>query len=221
MKQLINKGKLLLYSFLGFEKVGELDLPEEVVVQFERLYDCYIKSGNGELYIYEHPYPLHYFLRYLTEHKQVVLHGSNLPDIQSFEPRASSLFNMKPIKAVFASSDGIWPLFFASVNRTVVPSLRNICLSVPTKKGWRRFYYFSIQTTDEKQCYCDGTIYILPKESFQQGGIRDEWVCEQVVKPLAKISVMKDDFPFLNEVNRHQDTDSFAKTVIKLLIKRR
>ncbi|WP_218197316.1 hypothetical protein, partial [Pseudomonas sp. 2995-1] len=79
----------------------------------------------------------------IIENKDVLVYGSNNSEIDRFEPRDQLLANQKPVKAVFAASDAIWSLFFAVVNRKQINSLRNICLTVPTKKGIRRYYYFS------------------------------------------------------------------------------
>jgi hypothetical protein len=38
------------------------------------------------------------------------------------------------------------------------------------------------------------------------------------VKPLAKLSVTPRDFPFLEKVKHHKETDSMLKTMMKALI---
>ncbi|MFV8829921.1 hypothetical protein ACNSTQ_19395 [Alkalihalobacterium sp. APHAB7] len=61
----------------------------------------------------------------------------------------------------------------------------------------------------------------MPKDQFKRGGIGDEWVCEQNVKPLAKLSVAPTDFPFLEEIRTHAETESIIKTILKALFFKR
>lgn len=158
------------------------------------------------------------FLNYVIENKEIVVHGSNHSSINIFKPRKSTLFNGKPINAVFASSDGVWSLFFAVQNREgYVGSIRNLCLSITTKKGIKRYYYFSINNKEEPNCWTNGTIYFFWKSDFRQGGIKNEWVSEKEIKPLAKLNVSPIDFPLLQKVMNHKETDSTMKTILKAL----
>ncbi|MGG3738435.1 hypothetical protein [Aeribacillus pallidus] len=198
-----NLWKLWMYKTLRLLEVDELQLPTETIEEFERLYETYIVHGHGDVIPYTSPFPKYMFLHYLIEQKQVLIHGSNIGNIERFEPKEQLLFNGKPVKAVFAASDGIWPMFFACINRReYTGSLRNACLTVPTKKGIKRFYYFSVEPF-EGELWNDGWIYIMPKQMFTHGGIKDEWICETHVKPLAKLAVTPADFPFLKNVRYH------------------
>ncbi|SHG88522.1 hypothetical protein [Ornithinibacillus halophilus] len=199
-------------------KIDELNLSEQAIEEFDEMFIRYISSGDGSIFTYKSKYPLYMFLNYVIETKGLLVHGSNNSAINIFEPRNSSLFNGKPIKAVFASSDGVWSLFFAVQNRKgYVGSIRNLCLSVPTIKGKIRYYYFSTNN-DAPNRWTDGTIYFFPKTLFKQGGIRDEWVCETELEPLAKLTVSPSDFPFLDKVRVHKETESTVKTIIKALL---
>ncbi|WP_216827341.1 hypothetical protein [Alkalihalobacterium elongatum] len=209
-KFILDKSQLL--------KIDELKLPEQAITEFEEISTRYLSTGDGSLISYNSKYPLYLFLNYVIENKNVLVHGSNNPSITEFEPQNSSLFNGKPIKAVFASSDGVWSLFFAVLNRSRhVGSIRNLCLSVTTNKGKKRYYYFSINNNDEPDQWRDGTIYFFPKSLFKQGGIGDEWVYEDKVKPIARLSVSPNDFPFLDKVSIHKESDSVVKTILKAL----
>ncbi|GMB09602.1 hypothetical protein EDD69_10642 [Thermolongibacillus altinsuensis] len=211
--------KSFLFHTLHFLKVPELDLPAQATEEFERIYSHYISSGNGDFIPYTSNYPKYLFLHYLIENKDVLVHGSNNENIEIFEPREQLLFTGNPVKAVFAASDGIWSMFFAVINRReYVGSLRNACFTLQTKKGIKRFYYFSVNEEYKGKLWRDGCIYIMPKNFFKRGGIQDEWICENKVKPLAKLSVTPKDFPFLEKVKRHKETDSMFKTIVKALI---
>ena len=217
MTGMFNSFKKFILDKTRLLKIEELKLPDQAIEEFDEMFTRYISSNNGSSFTYNSSYPLYMFLNYVIEKKGLVVHGSNNSSINLFEPKNSSLFNGKPIKAVFASSDGVWSLFFAVQNRKgYVGSIRNLCLSVTTNKGIKRYYYFSTNN-DAPNRWTDGTIYFFPKNLFKQGGIRDEWVCEKELKPLAKLNVTPSDFPFINQVRVHRETESHAKTIIKSL----
>lgn len=198
-------------------KIEELHLPELAIKEFENMHNKYILSDHKNIFTYNGNYPLYMFLNYVLENKDIVIHGSNNSMICNFKPRNSSLFNGKPIKAVFASTDGIWSLFFAVQQRKdYVGSIRNLCLSVTSHKGKKRYYYFSTNHMMPNR-WTNGTIYFFPKRLFKQGGIGDEWVSENEVKPLAQLTVTPDDFPFLQKVSMHKESDSTTKTILKAL----
>ena len=76
-----------------------------------------------------------------------MLHGSANADIMEFEPRKSDdLVEFGNRRAVYAASDGIWPIYFAIVDRdNYVTSLVNACFRVVTPSGKSEpFYYFSV-----------------------------------------------------------------------------
>jgi hypothetical protein len=211
--------KLFIFKALHFLEVPELDLPPQAIEEFETIYRTYIAKGNGDFIHYTSSYPKYLFLHYLIEKKDVLVHGSNNENIEIFEPKEQTLFTGKPVKAVFAASDGIWSMFFAVINRSeYVGSLRNACFTLQTKKGMKRFYYFSVNEEFKGELWKDGCIYIMPKHFFKQGGIKDEWICETKVKPLAKLPVTRKDFPFLEKVKHHKETDSMLKIMMKALI---
>ncbi|WP_051314885.1 hypothetical protein [Alteribacter aurantiacus] len=207
---LLNRTQLL--------KIPELDLPQEAIESFDRFYTTLLTEGNAT---YSKEYPLYQFLNYLIEHKNILVHGSNHPSIHTFEPKESALFNNKPIKAVFASSDGVWSLFFAVLDKKTSHSIRNLCLTSQTRKGIKRYYYFSINEHMNENRWTNGTIYFFPKNRFKQGGIENEWVCETEVEPLAKLEVKPEDFPFLDNVMRHSDKESVIATIVKGFVKKK
>ena len=62
--------------------------------------------------------PTWQFLCWLADQKGYLLHGSGSADIQVFEPRQSNdVAEFGNRKAVYAASDGIWPMFFAILDR--------------------------------------------------------------------------------------------------------
>ncbi|TMW70951.1 hypothetical protein [Alteribacter natronophilus] len=217
MKNFISTMKRSMLDRLHFLKIRELSLPYEAVEEFEGLYERFIATGSGHAFTYTGQYPVWQFLHYMIENKHIVVHGSNSSTIDEFIPRESTLFTGSPVKSVFAATDGIWSLFFAVRKKEGYEgSIRNLCLTVPGKKGIMRYYYFSVNE-EMGECWTDGTIYFLSRDSFRQGGIRDEWVSDKPVRPLAKMAVTPADFPFLNEVRRHRETDPAWKTILKAM----
>ncbi|SES29129.1 hypothetical protein [Salipaludibacillus aurantiacus] len=200
-------------------KIEELDLSSQAKNVFDDIYYNGVLQAEGQFIDYRSSYPVYQFLNYMIENKDLLVHGSNNSLIERFEPKESTLFNGRPVKAVFASSDGVWSLFFAVKNRRLYSdsnkSLRNLCYTVPAKKGIRRYYYFSINNEDMLDIWTKGTIYFFFKNSFIHGGIRDEWVCKETVRPIAKLSVKPADFPFLEKTSKHAETDSMIKTLLK------
>jgi hypothetical protein len=166
------------------------------------------------------PIPLWQFCCYLTDTHPVVLHGSKNASISTFVPRRS--FDRNPFgnrKAVFAASDGIWPMFFALVERERYQlSLMNACFRVVKPSGQRSlpFYFFSItQAALPHHPWSDGVIYLLPQMTFEQhprqhanNGVTYEimeWASLQAVQSIAYLRVSPDDFPFLAQVRGHDE----------------
>ena len=173
---------------------------------FERLFsDALIHQGDDVPRMqYVCPYPKYTFLHYLVEHHHVLVHGSSRPDIKILEPRAESDNAGRIIHAVFAASDGIWPMFFAILDRKPYPfSVNNGCRREPGGK----VYYFSTSTLYD-QPWTDGMMYVLPRDSFEQiqdadGKPAEQWMSRLAVRPLLKLDVIPADFPFLQQVQYH------------------
>jgi hypothetical protein len=118
-------------------------------------------------------------------------------------------------RAVYAASDGIWPIYFAIVDRERVTSLLNGCFRIPDDEdgGYAYYYYFSVdQDALPHFPWKNGMIYLLPRDSFEQqapiefDGTRVEmtqWASPVAVRPIAKLAVEPDDFPFLCQVEGH------------------
>jgi hypothetical protein len=167
------------------------------------------------------------FLCWLTEEKEVFLHGSGNPNIGVFEPRAPNAkedndFSLQ--KAVFASSEGIWAMFYAILDRE--NSRLNFLNAAPRFKsdtGWSEpRYFFSIsEPAFEHKPWREGVVYILLKEGFAveppnqvAGGftVQDpHWANLNAVKPLAKLKVKPEDFPFLEQIRGHDQEQVSAR----------
>jgi hypothetical protein len=165
------------------------------------------------------PVPPWQFCSYLTDTHPVLIHGSRHPALDVFTPHRS--FDANPFgnrSAVFAASDGIWPMFFALLDRERHRlSLVNGCFRVITPDGQRSapYYFFSItQTALALHPWSDGTLYILPRMTFEQHPPREkngltyeiaEWASQQEVRPIARLRIRPADFPFLAQVRGHDE----------------
>jgi hypothetical protein len=181
-----------------------IDAPREDA--FSRLYsETLLRSGSIPRVQYACPYPKHEFLHYLVARHRILVHGSNRSDIEMLAPRAESDNAGRIINAVFAASDGIWPMFFAILDRKPYAfSVHNGCRRVTGGKA----YYFSTSTLHD-QPWTDGTLYLLPRDSFEQmvdgeGLPTEQWMSREPVRPLASLAISPSDFPFLEKVQYHR-----------------
>ncbi len=202
----------------------QLDLEVDKVTAFEKAFASATRGRGG--IEYQLPYPKHDFLRYLVTKRDIVLHGSGSGAIEVFEPTPQTDYFGRVRNAVFAASDGIWPMFFAILDRSRYHgSLRNVCYWDLDAKGNRqKFYAFSINATFlGRQPWREGSIYVLPRATFtrvvdEDGSASEEWLSTQEVTPLARLAVSPSDFPFLKDVEGHGDerTDRFEELVYQL-----
>ncbi|MGB8509705.1 MAG: hypothetical protein WCD76_15065 [Pyrinomonadaceae bacterium] len=182
---------------------------------FDELWAAALERGQGSLVEYRCEYPKYEFLTYLVERKGLLLHGSNFPDIKVLIPirLTKDTTSYGNHDAVYACADGIWPIFFAIVNRNLertsfVSSCRRVVCDDGTTK---KFYFFSIHDgVPESQRWRPGMVYVQPRESFRQlsdeaGRLVEEWKSAEPVNALAKLPVNVDDFPFLGSVQSHND----------------
>lgn len=180
-----------------------------------------VLSGDGRTLHYSLPYPKHEFLRYLAAQEMFIFHGSAKPDIEEFSTRRTSM-ELKDksgrgnVQGIYGTHDGLWPLFFAVVNRSKISgSIRNGVQFYQNDAGDEvGVYHFSInQDWLDKDPWRSGTLYVLPRKTFRQmplsagGGMSNEWVSEVPVKPLVRIPIEPEDFPFLAQVGGHDDSE--------------
>jgi hypothetical protein len=175
---------------------------------------------------YQLPYPKQEFLRYLIARRDVVLHGSGNGAIEVFAPTWQTDYFGRVRKAVFAASDGIWPMFFAMLDRSRYHgSIRNACYwDVDAVGDRQKCYAFSINAAFlERQPWREGSIYVLPRATFERvvdenGSPSEEWLSTREVTPLARLAVSPSDFPFLEDVEGHGDarSDRFEELVYQL-----
>jgi hypothetical protein len=190
-------------------------------LQLEHLY---LNLGQEEWIQEALEIPKWQFLCWLADEKKLLLHGSGNADIQVFEPcQSNDVDEFGNRKAVYAASDGIWPMFFAIVDRATYPmTIVNAAIRLESAKGdiSNPYYFFSMSDKVlQQQPFRDGVVYVLPQEGFEEQAPyrwgdylvhQNHWANRSPVKPLAKLQVTPEDFPFLEQI-RGQDDDLLAK----------
>ena len=133
--------------------------------------------------------PRWWFLHHLIRHGHV-LHGSNTTTIDEFEPRGNfDAHNVRHVEGVFASDDAIWPIYFATADRTGGRrGLVNRCEHV----GNGARYVFALEGTPS---WVDGMVYALPSATFEATPSSRELVSVVAVRPRLRVPVAPSDFP--------------------------
>lgn len=198
----------------------ELLLDEEKTHAFSALMTELLLDGNGREIEWQLPYPKHEFLQYLAMQEEFIFHGSKNMDITEFSTRRTSVeLNDRSGRgnkqAVYGTHDGLWPMFFAIVDRqNLSGSIRNGVMYLKNEQGDEQaVYQFSInQELVAKRPYTPGALYVLPRETFSRisiadGSLSNEWASEVPVKPLAKLILEPEDFPFLDQIGGHDDSE--------------
>jgi hypothetical protein len=189
----------------------------EMKLTFDSLFQS---TPAGGFIDYSLPYPKWQFLSYLCETGNLVLHGSQNLEIDNVEPRqAHDIRTFSNQHAIYATTDGIWVIYFAILDRKKYPqiTLFNSCLQarISPNKFSEPLYFFSItHSVLLKKPWCPGAVYILPRRSFIQEApqlvqgaeiIFPHWIGSRAEQPVAKLMVGAEDFPFLNQIHGHND----------------
>ena len=159
------------------------------------------------------------FLSVLAERRTIAFHGTGDPGIELFEPRQP--IDFAPFghqEAVFATSDPIWAMFYAVVDRDRFPiTLANGCIVLLDGEGRARVphYFFSISRGPlQQRPWRSGYLYFLPAEGFVEQppatyaghSARVPQLASPVAAaPFARLEVAPDDFPFLAAIRGHED----------------
>jgi hypothetical protein len=147
----------------------------------------------------------------------LLAHGSNEPAIEEFRTRATLDAHQRPVDAVFASDDAVWPLYFAVVNRPVAQSYINWCEHARSRRhGAHSRYLFSIGCDpQEPRSWCDGTIYLLPRDTFRATPGSRELVSDVPVRPRALLRVAPAEFPFRDRTRAHRRGESARRVSLR------
>lgn len=166
----------------------------------------------------------HEFIWYAVECCGLLARGANQADFEIFEPIDGKDCFDRPVKAVFASPDAAWPMFFALVDRQN-PHLccfwGDALWAQPDEGPPRKVYACAInREAFENSPYITGCVYLLPSENFHpvlsdQGRLTLESISETSVRPLARITITAQDFPFRDIVQPFAFKDLMAMNQIQ------
>ena len=202
------------------------DMSPEKQMAFENLWQ---RKSKGDSIDYPLPYPKWQFLTYLCETRELVLHGSQNRDIKVVEPRqAKDIRAYSNQRAIYATTDGIWVIYFAILDRMKYPgmSLFNSCLcaQISADQFSSPLYFSSItQSVLLQTPWCEGMVYILPRQPFEREApqqiqgvetVFPHWISPVSAEPVARLTVGPRDFPFLAQIHGHDNKklDQLAAT---------
>ena len=188
--------------------VGMLEGPQVTLGAGPRAeFDEILEKGRSGVIDYRLDVPKHEFLSYLIHESGYLLHGTASAHLDEVRPMLATDYDARTLEAVFATSDGIWPLFFATLDRGRAGSLWNGCYQVRRGTVLHRYYFFFTEADPRDEAvWRDGAIYVLPREPFARTWIPNEWVSRQPIRAVAKIAVSPSDFPFKHRVKRFDAT---------------
>ncbi len=210
----------------------DLELTPEKEAAFHALLQTILDDADGGWVDYSLPYPNHEFIQYVSLQDIIIFHGSNNPAIAAFAPVRKSIelhdeTGRGNLQAVYGTHDGLWAMFFAVVDRAKLRgSIRNGVLYFHNQEGNSLpVYNFSVnqeQLADKP--WTDGALYLLPRATFVrltliENVFANEWASEKEVRPLAKLRVQPEDFPFLDQISGHDDGELLQLETLGKLIR--
>ena len=133
------------------------------------------RTPEGGVVDYDLQQPKWWFLHHQIQRGYLV-HGSNEPAIDEFRTRANLDAHQRPIEAVFASDDAIWPLYFAVVNRAGRAELHQL---VRARRRRLALHLLDRLRPGRRALMDDGTIYLLPRATFRATPSSRELVSER------------------------------------------
>lgn len=181
--------------------------------EFDELLATAVADGADQFLDYPLRAPKWQFLCHAADRGGFVLHGTGAAEIATFEPRqpadATEFGNRN---GVYAAADGIWPMYFAILDRERHDmGLLNACIR--PRGGPHSYYFFSISRSAlAHQPWRDGVVYLLPADGFELqppitiGGqqiLIAQAVNTAPVRPVAKLRVEPGEFPFLQQIRGH------------------
>jgi hypothetical protein len=152
------------------------------------------------------------FLCRLAARRRIAFHGTGAPGIEPREPVDFAPFGQQ--SAVFATSDPIWAMFYAIVDRARHSlTLNNGCLVLEDTGD--AYYYFSVSRQAlPLRPWRTGYVYLLPADTFveQPGGVYagrpahiPQLASPVAVTPFARLRIAPRSFPFLGRIRGHDD----------------
>ena len=211
---------------LGWLRLARLpSLPPVVVdaeteAEFAALADTLLAGGSSAL-----PARRLDFLRWLAVDRPVVFHGSPLDDLRelSTERRSHDAKPWGDQQAVYASTDPVWAIYFACLRRDRGwTGTRNGTLGEAGGPLYpRRYFFLHNRGSASPDRFGPGSLYVLPPDSFAaEQPLADaidtaHLVSRSPVKPLARIDVTPEDFPFRERIGYYRDREPLWVSLLR------
>ncbi len=188
----------------------------------DRAFQALLSRTNAGAQIkWDLPHPKHEFVRWAQGLDRFIFHSSTTTTIEEFQPKRDSMEladhgGRGNLGAVYGTHDGYWSMFFGIVDRERLRgSMRNGVTQWESSDGRVAVtYQFSLeQQSLGNHPFTDGAVYLLPRESFRRvphypdGPLSDEWISEKPVRPVASLLVTPSDFPFLDQIAGHDESE--------------
>jgi hypothetical protein len=186
------------------------NVPFPDVSAHEQAFDSLLDTTpSGSAVDYEVAAPRWWFLHHLVR-RGFLLHGSNNREIDEFEPRGNlDAHNVRHVEGVFASDDAIWPIYFATADRT---GGRRGLINWCEHAGGGARYLFALEG---EPSWVDGMVYALPSETFEATPSSRELVSLTAVRPRLRIPVGPDDFPLRDKTIGFRRGESVRRVAIR------
>lgn len=152
-----------------------------------------------------------HFVHWLTTRNLAVFHGTSRIDAEELEPAPWPTVTIGPAPAepyVYGADDGFCAMFMALMDEVSARTGRHGVDRFANSHGSAlRLYRFALgRDALSRRPFTAGALYLLPREAFSPvalypgGPPTAEWICPEPVRPLARLIVTPDDFPFLDRV---------------------
>ena len=205
----------LVWGCLRLARLPSLPPPvvdPEAEVRFAAVADELLTGEPVEI-----PEPRLDFLRWLAENRPVVFHGSPRDDLRelSIERKSRDAAAWGDQRAVYASTDPVWAIYFACLRRDGGwRGTKNASLGrVGGPLYPRRYFFLHNRGSAAPDRFGAGSLYLLSPRTFVAdeplpGGIDTaHLVSHEPVRPLARIDVTPADFPFRNRIRYFRDRE--------------
>ncbi len=140
-------------------------------------------------------------------------------DIVAFEPRTPndhSADDFSKRASVFATTDSIWSIYYAVLDRSFGKRHLNAALQFREQERWSQIHYFFsvVFRSMEKEPWRPGFVYLVPRSGFEQQPpyavqswtvLDPHFANEHIVKPICRLRVHPSAFPLLGRVRVHED----------------
>jgi|tagenome__1003787_1003787.scaffolds.fasta_scaffold20887722_1 hypothetical protein len=161
------------------------------------------------------PEPRLDFLRWLAENRPVVFHGSPRDDLRelSTERQSRDTTAWGNQRAVYASTDPVWAIYFACLRRDRGwTGTRNGSMGRAGGPLYpRRYFFLHNRGSASPDRFGPGSLYLLSPTTFVAGApLADaidtaHLVSHEPVTPLGRIDVTPEDFPFRDRIRYYRD----------------